>query len=136
MPQPFDCLNVQDKEDQKFKEDSNGDVCVRTCVTEGAFTPSGLTTGGLITRVALSTTGWVALPPSPLAGRNALAIQNDTPGAANTDDIILNFVSLVGVTDGYLIKATGGYFTDIDSSIIIFGRAVTGTPTITVMEIA
>lgn len=48
-----------------------------TTVT-GTFTPSGLHNAGRISSVAIDDTSWTPLPATPLAGRNAISIQNRT----------------------------------------------------------
>ena len=93
--------------------------------------PSGLSIAGKITTVTLGTGGWTALPATPLTARNSMAIQNLT-----SDQIILNFVSTVGVTLGWTVNPNGEYFIDITEDIILFGRAITGTPAIIVKELS
>lgn len=93
--------------------------------------PSGLSTAGLITTVALSTGAWTALPASALTKRNSLAIQNTTG-----DQIRLNFSAIAPAGEGWIVNPNGEFFIDITDAISIYARAVTGTPTITVMELS
>lgn len=96
----------------------------------GTFTPSGLSTGGLITEVTLSTATWTALPPTPLANRNAMGFQNRT-----SDVISVNFDTPAG-TIGWKVAPNGELFFDVTDAVTVYAKALTGTPTITVMEIA
>jgi len=93
--------------------------------------PSGLTTGGLISEVPLTTGAWAALPTVPLTGRNAICIQN-----LSGEAILINYVDTVGVTIGIMIPNGGQRYYDIGDSIILYGRAVAGTPSIIIEEIA
>lgn len=57
--------------------------------------PSGLRNGGLITLVPLTTGIWSPLPPTPLAMRNAISIQN-----FSGVDIALNYVNTAPDMEG------------------------------------
>ena len=94
-------------------------------------TPAGLQNAGLISQITLGTAGWTALPATALTDRNSLAIQNISASA-----ILVNFTNAVGVTIGWQINPNGEFFLDAPESIPIYARAVSGTPTITVMEIS
>lgn len=96
-----------------------------------ASRPAGLTIGGKITQVTLDSTNWTALPPTALANRNSLSIQNvsGTEIKINYDNTTVGYVG-VTITSGserhYLISDT----------VIIYGKAASGTPTIQTEELA
>ena len=93
--------------------------------------PSGLKTAGKITLVPLTTGAWSALPAVALAARNSMAIQNTT-----ADQIRINFTAGAPAGEGWIVNPNGEFFIDITDAIPLFARAVTGTPTITVMELS
>jgi hypothetical protein len=93
-------------------------------------TPSGLTTGGLVTEVTLSAVAWTALPASALADRNSLGVQNPTG-----TQIKINFATPAGYV-GWIVNANGEFFIDITDSIILYARSAAGAPVVNVMEIA
>lgn len=93
--------------------------------------PVGLTVGGLITEVVLNTATWVPLPATPLPNRNALSIQN----ISGVDIKIQYNSSTVGYV-GVEIKSGNERFYAITDSIIVYGKASSGTPTIITEELA
>jgi len=98
----------------------------------GSFAPSGLRNGGLITEVTLNSLTWTPLPATPLADRNALAIQNNSQ-----IDIKVNYRSDVAGYVGARVKANGGErFYDVKDDIILYAKSDGGTPTVTVEEIS
>ena len=125
---------LQDRENQKFTETDGGDVAVRVRGSNfsGTFTVSGLSVGGRVTEVALNAITWTALPATPLANRNAMAIQNESG-----IDIKLNYSSGVSGYVGVTVSgANGERQYDISDEIILYGKSASGTPTITVEELA
>lgn len=124
---------LQDREVQKFVEDDNGNVAVRMHGSNfsGSFSVAGLRTGGRVTEVALNSSTWTALPATPLTARNALAIQN-TSGI----EIKLNYASDVVGYVGVKVAAGSERQYDITDTIIMYAKSASGTPTITVEEIA
>lgn len=125
---------LQDREYEKFDLNDAGEVVVRTTLSgevSGEFTPSGLRISGRVTEVVLSDTAWTALPPVPLANRNAINIQNysGTQIKLNFDPTITEYVGVV-VND----QSERNY--DIKDSILIFARSELGAPKITVEELS
>jgi len=115
-----------------FGTDPNKKRLLDVAIKEGSVssTPAGLTTGGLITVVALNAVTWTALPATPLVGRNGIGIQNESGTALK-----LNFATPGGYI-GWTIADGGEFFVDITESILIFAKAAIGTPSVTIMEIA
>jgi len=105
------------------------DVAVKESISIGS-TPSGLTIGGKITEVTLNTSTWVALPTTPQTDRNAMGFQN-----LSNDVVSINFATPAG-TIGWKVQANGELFFDVTDSIIVYAKAMTGSPTVTVMEIS
>lgn len=92
---------------------------------------TGLSIGGKVTEVTIDSTSWTPLPATPLAQRNALAIQNlsGIEIKLNYDNTIVGYVGMV-VANG----AERQY--DITDAIVIYAKAASGTPTINVEELA
>lgn len=110
---------LQDREVQKFTE-LNGEVAVRTTAT-GNFVFSGLSIGGRITEVTIDDVSWTPLPPTPLANRNAMSIQN-----VSGFEIKVNYVDSVGYI-GMVIPNNNERYYDIKDSIIMYARAQSGS---------
>ncbi len=98
---------------------------------EGEFTTTGLKTGGLITEVTITSTGWTKLPATPLANRNAIAVQNQA-----TVEMKINYVS--GASGGYVgmkvPATTGERFYQITDGIEIYGRLISGADQVVIVE--
>lgn len=97
-------------------------------------TPGGLTVGGLITEVVLSSAAWTALPPTPLSGRNQISIQN-----ISGIEIKVNYNSFGPLPAGYAgttISSGSERHYLISDSIVIYAKAASGTPTIQIEELA
>lgn len=111
---------------------TGGKHALDVAIKEGsvAAVPGGLSTAGLITEVTLSTASWKALPPTAQVGRNSMAFQNLT-----ADVISVNFTT-PGSTVGWKVNPNGEFFIDVTDSITVYAKALTGTPTITVMELS
>ena len=120
-------FQVNTMEKGKFLKDTSNEIAVRT---KGELTPTGLTTGGLITAVSL-TTSWAALPSTALTNRNTLSIQNQSD---NGGTIIINYTN--SGSNGWRIYDGGYKEIPITDDIIIYGRMITGTGTALVDEIA
>jgi hypothetical protein len=98
----------------------------------GTFTPSGLTIAGRVTAVVVNAVTWTALPPIPLANRNAMKIQNQS-----AIEIVTNYDPLEPTYLGTWIKPNGGEaHYDIKDTIVIYAKSASGTPTIIVEEIS
>lgn len=120
--------------DVTVTKDSPSDKCsLDVNIQSGtvASVPSGLKTAGLITEVTLAVGVWTAIPASSLANRNSMGIQN-----ATGDQIRLNFNPAAATTVGWIVNPNGEFFIDITDNITLYATAVTGTPTVTVMELS
>lgn len=114
------------------------DVNVIGGTVTGELTASGLTTAGKITTMNISDTA-VAIPSSPLADRNSLALTN----LSNVDTIYIGFSTSVtadqnlGLTAGWEVGPNEGFNLDIKDTILIYGITETGkTVRVKVMELA
>lgn len=125
---------ISDREYQKFVDVAPGETAVRVSGENfsGAFSVTGLKTGGLHTVVTLNPTTWTPLPATPLTGRNAMAIQNQSG-----ENIKLNFdASVVGFV-GMIVYPNGGERQyDISDTILIYGKSESSSVSVTVEEIA
>ena len=135
MAEPDYILDISmDKLEQgKFLLDDDENITVRT-LARGNFTPSGLTTSGLVTVVSVGTSS-VKLPSSPLTSRNTISIHNKDTSAT----LYIGFSSSVTADDtstGGWEVAPGNFFnTDITPSVEIWGISTT-TITVKVLELA
>jgi hypothetical protein len=102
-----------------------------TMEVSGTFSPSGLKNGGRMTLVTLNTATWTALPALPLSDRNGLSVQNQS-GV----DIKLNYDNTEPGYVGSRLAPDGERFYDIKDTIIVYGKASAGTPTILIEEIS
>ena len=100
---------------------------------EGAVTasPSGLSVAGRITKVALSSAAWTALPTTPLANRNGMTIQNRSGGI-----MYIEYNNSNPVGDGILVPNNGERFYDVKPSIVIYACLASGTGNVYVEEIS
>lgn len=126
---------LQTLEVEKFVEcpDSSGKVAVRAriCNDQIFVSPSGLSIAGRITEVQLSSSAWTALPATPLADRNSIAIQN-VSGVA----IKLNYDNTESGYVGVLVPAEAERQYDITDDILIYAKAESGTPTVVIEELS
>lgn len=123
--------NIVRKEQLKFVE-CDGNVAVRTTICGSAtFQPSGLTIGGKITEVTLNSSTWTALPATALTDRNEIGIQN-----LSGIEIKLNFDNTVSTYTGVTLSSGSERHYSITDGIQIFGKSQSGTPLITVEELA
>ena len=125
--------NINTLEQKKFGETAGGEVYVRTNVDGGNIetNPTGLTVGGLVTEVTLNASTWTPLPATPLTGRNAITIQNESAVS-----IKLNYSSGVAGYVGVTVGSGNERYYDITDDIIIYAKAASGTPTVTIEEIS
>ena len=134
MAEDLTCIQrrpIEDREYNKFTCNSDGLTAVRG-VVEGNFSFSGLRNAGRISVVALNDTTWTALPLVPLTARNAICIQNESGIIIKTnyDNAEPGFV-------GMSIGGSGGERQyDITDTIIIYAKAQSGTPSITLEELS
>lgn len=118
-------------EKDKFEE-VDGVVTVRTKTTGAVDAlPRGLRTGGRITEISLNDSTWTALPATPLTGRNAVSIQNNSGQSIkiNYNNAVVGFV-------GMLIRDGGERFYDIQGTIVIYAKSESGSANIAVEELA
>jgi hypothetical protein len=127
--------NINTLEKSKFLETETNETAVRVSVSggdlTGNFTVTGLKIGGRVTEVALNSSTWTPLPATPLADRNAMAIQN--PSGI---EIKINYASDISGYVGVRIISGAERQYDIGPTIILYGKSESGTPTIYVEEIA
>lgn len=89
----------------------------------GSFVPSGLRVAGRHSQVTIDDVSWTPLPAAPLAGRNALSIQNNSGF-----ELKINYLPAV-LTVGYLgIKMAADFERqyDVKDTIEVFARAAAG----------
>lgn len=125
---------ITDREYQKFVDVNPGETAVRVTGENfsGNFSVSGLTTGGRHKVVTLNAVTWTALPATPLANRNAMAVQNEsaTNVKLNFDSAAVGFVGMTVLPNG------GERQYDITDDILIYGKCAAGSVTVNVEEIA
>ena len=113
--------NVKTLERYSYVE-CDGQVAQRAKLCGAAvFSPSGLSIAGRISVVALSDSGWTALPTSPLTDRNAIAIQNQSDY-----EIKLNYDSGEAGYVGVIVPAGAERFYDITEDIPIYAKFESG----------
>jgi hypothetical protein len=123
-------VNKNTNEQLKFVDCRDGKVAVRTKICDG-LSPSGLTTEGKITEVTLNSSTWVPLPATALTNRNEIGIQN-----LSGINIKLNFDDNVSGYVGITIANGSERHYSITDDIIIYAKAASGNPTVTVEELA
>ena len=126
--------DIRDREYNKFDLNDDGDVVVRTSVSgavEGSFTYSGLRIGGKVTSIGINDSTWTKIPPTALASRNALSIQN-----YSGEEIKINFSNLVSGYEGIVVPDRGERFYDITDSIELYAKCKAGNVNITIEELA
>ena len=121
---------VEQLEFDKFTLDEQNKVATRV---KGNFTstPSGLTTEGKFTEVNVNNTGWSALPATPLTGRNAIAIQNESG-----QDVKINFDNGEAGFKGMTIKSGNERYYDITDDIIVYAKSASSAIVLNIEEIA
>lgn len=100
---------------------------------KGEFSQSGLKTGGLMTKTELTDSEWRPLPATPLPGRNAIRIQNQS-GVL----MYMNYDDSAPAGEGIEVAADDSEMKDITDTVLIYGRLVSGggTKSVMVEEIA
>ncbi len=92
----------------------------------GTIERAGLAIKGVVTQPTLNDSTWTKLTPSPLANRNALAIQNNTGFEIKVNYQVTDIdVEIPGFT-GMSIPDTGERFYNIKSTIDVYGKFETG----------
>jgi hypothetical protein len=109
---------------------SDGETVIRTSAT-GVFSPTGLRLGGRMSAVILNSSTWTALPPIPLANRNAINIQN-----YSGSNIKLNFDNTVSGYEGIQMNDQVERNYDIKDTILIFAKSEVSGAEIWVEEIS
>ena len=137
------CRGTNQLENEKFALNDQGDVVVRVADDDATevleeirdngieANLTGLSVAGKITEVTLSSASWTALPVTALVNRNGMGIQN--PSAVQ---IKLNFDNTEPGFIGWIINAGSETFVDIRDTVVIYAKAQSGTPTITIMEVS
>lgn len=95
--------------------------------------PSGLRTRGVVTAVTINDTTWTALPPTPLVGRNAMRIQNESAFEMRTnyDNTDIGQPLPAGYV-GMKIIANGENYYDITDTIQIYAKLAPGSGAVTI----
>lgn len=116
-----------------FTTDGSGDTIIRTSAV-GTFTPSGLKVAIKISNVTVGDTP-VALPVTPLTGRNSLMIYNRDP----VEKMYIGdaTVAASGINEGWIIDPDSYLPFDISDSIALYAVAPSGkTLNVKIMELA
>lgn len=131
--------NINTLEVEKFKEcpDEPDKPAVRIINCGGPIitTPSGLTVAGRVTIVSITSVGWTVLPATALTDRNAITIQNTGGTEIKLNYDISGSPPVIGYV-GVIMPVDGERFYDITDDIKIYARAASGSPSITVEELA
>jgi len=123
--------NINTLENKKFVE-CEGNTAVRTVLCGSAvFRPSGLNVAGKITVVTLSAGSWTALPATPLTDRNAISMQN-----LSGIEVKVNYDNTESGYVGMVVANGSERFYDITDNVILYAKAASGMPTVTVEEIS
>lgn len=122
---------IEDREYQKFEE-VNGSPHVKVTGSgfSGSFSQSGLTVGGKYTEVTVTDAAWAALPATPLAGRNAIGIQN-----YSGSEIKINYDYTAALPAGYVgmvIPNGNEKYYGIRDTILIYAKAEAGAGSVTI----
>lgn len=136
------CKTIESLEKNKFDENTNGDICVRTCteITGGsvATTPDGISGPFKITTTTVTNSA-IAIPLTPLTDRKSISIIN----LSATDTIFIGSSNLVtanrvaGTTAGWELAADETINFDFKDTIIIYGITESGkSALIKILEVA
>ena len=93
--------------------------------------PAGLSVGGKITQVALNTATWTALPPTALANRNSLSIQN-----ISGVEIKIQYDNTTVGYSGVTVSSGSERHYLVSDTVIIYAKSASGTPTVQTEELA
>ena len=96
---------------------------------EGAFAPSGLKNGGVVTEVQISSNEWTALPHNAYELRNAMSIQNQTG-----EEIKINYDPTITGYVGVVLVDKGERYYDITSDITVYAKAKPGSSGLVIVE--
>ena len=97
----------------------------------GSTPINAASTAGRISVVALNAASWTALPETPLASRKCIAVQN-----RSGIDVYLGYDSGQAGLVGIKIADGSERAYDIGPKIVLYAKAASGTPSITVEELA
>ena len=122
--------NINSREFEKFTETTVGDTAVRI-QGEIDSSPLGLSVGGRVTEVTLTSSGWTALPATALEFRNAISIQN-----LSGQTIKLNYDNSVSGFVGVSILNNSERYYDMKDTITLYGKSASGSAVIVVEELA
>jgi hypothetical protein len=110
---------------------------LRTVIERGGVSTSGLSTDCVITTFDVSTTP-VALPATPLVGRNSISIHNKSPDTilyiSKRSDVTADSVN--GTISGWEVFPESIYNIDITDNIVLYGVVASGTIKVKVMEVS
>lgn len=109
------------------------DVVVIGGVVSGNFTPQGLTTAGLVTVLNIDDTQWYEAPPTALANRNNISIQNQS---TNGGTMIWNYSASAPSTAGFQVGPGSSRSLSITGSIPVYIRMLSGTGIACVEELS
>jgi len=129
---------IHRKEAEKFTTDGAGDTAVNVV---GQITPRGLYTAGQVTKIPLDDTSWTPLERSaltiptglgPLSGKNSMSIQN-----RSKKDMLLQYDNTNSDDSvAILVKAGSERFYDIEGTIVIYAKTVSGSADIILEELS
>ena len=100
-------------------------------IVTGTFTPSGLTTKGIITMLTIDNTKWYLAPASPLLLRNNIQVQNPS---SSTSDIIWGYDNTQPLSTGLHIPPGASYSVAIRGSIPVYLTAASTTTIVCPVE--
>lgn len=121
--------NYNDRIGQSYI-DAGTDKTAQRVVLSGAGTSTS--SAGVFTLISsVGSAAWVALPTTNQTNRVTMAIQNQGSVACK-----LNFVSTVGVTDGWDLAAGAEFFIDLAAGTTIYARTASSTTNLGVIEVA
>jgi hypothetical protein len=125
-----------DREHSKFASDEDLGTVVKTLTKiygaiDASFRPSGLSIGGKMTEIAL-TTAWVPIPAAALADRNTLIMQNQSD---NEGVILINYNNTSGSV-GFRLYDGGMKVIGVSDTITLYARMLSGTGKILIDEVA
>jgi hypothetical protein len=99
-------------------------------LVSGQVTIKGVNTAAKITKQTVTTSGWQALPASPLAGRNTVLVQNQSA----SDSVLLNYDAGAPSDEGIIIGVGAAKEVMISESLTLYGRSVGSGPAIVMIE--
>lgn len=125
---------LTDREQDKFEEGPLGETRVRV-TSIGSITGDvnivGPGTSARVSYVTLNSATWTAIPAVALADRKSLSIQNQS-----STQIKYDYDNSVVGYNGVIINPSGERFLEIQESLIVYGKAQSGTCVVLVEELA